>query len=413
MSLKHLTVNDKDIANGVAGLDAGGKIPLASLPTGIGDVISVNTKTGIVVLNPDDLSDAITVNKFVTAGDITNLSNLSGINSGDTPANGVSGALQFSNGSGAFLSDNGNIHWDNTNKRLGLGTIAPVTRAQIVGTTIADSSLSAYMYSNDNSVGNLTTLKARGTEATPIAILDGDFILDNRSGGYDGSQFGLGVQIFSRASENWTGSARGSKFYIASSINGSTTTPVCFEIDEVNDIRIYNALRVGGDINLNTHKLLQVVDGTALTDGVNKGQLSTIFSFTGVGADSFTNTTYANLPTNRVRIATVTVSKTSKIDVTGLINRFQHSAINSPTFSRIRLTGTSPVVAAVYSQEFAVGGSDAWNFKQMKLEAIFTGVAAGTYEIEIEVKVLSGTGSIFNDGNGAGTRILKATVIPN
>lgn len=46
-------------------------------------VQSVNTATGAVVLDADDIDDASTAHKFVTASDITNLSNLSGTNSGD------------------------------------------------------------------------------------------------------------------------------------------------------------------------------------------------------------------------------------------------------------------------------------------------------------------------------------------
>src|SRR5210317_2460531 len=46
-------------------------------------VQSVNTATGAVVLDADDISDASTTNKFVTASDITNLGNLSGTNTGD------------------------------------------------------------------------------------------------------------------------------------------------------------------------------------------------------------------------------------------------------------------------------------------------------------------------------------------
>lgn len=46
-------------------------------------VLSVNTQTGAVVLDADDISDAATTNKFVVAADITNLSNLSGTNTGD------------------------------------------------------------------------------------------------------------------------------------------------------------------------------------------------------------------------------------------------------------------------------------------------------------------------------------------
>jgi len=45
-------------------------------PTGSGLVDSVNGQTGTVVLDADDIDDALTTNKFVTSTDITNLGNL-------------------------------------------------------------------------------------------------------------------------------------------------------------------------------------------------------------------------------------------------------------------------------------------------------------------------------------------------
>ena len=48
-------------------------------------VLSVNTQTGAVVLDADDIDDTSTTNKFVTAADITKLGNLSGTNTGDEP----------------------------------------------------------------------------------------------------------------------------------------------------------------------------------------------------------------------------------------------------------------------------------------------------------------------------------------
>lgn len=51
--------------------------------SGTSAVDSVNTKTGIVVINPDDLVDTATTNKFVTAADKTLLGNTSGENTGD------------------------------------------------------------------------------------------------------------------------------------------------------------------------------------------------------------------------------------------------------------------------------------------------------------------------------------------
>lgn len=50
---------------------------------GGGAVDSVNGQTGVVVLNADNIDDTSTSHRFVSAGDITKLSNLSGTNTGD------------------------------------------------------------------------------------------------------------------------------------------------------------------------------------------------------------------------------------------------------------------------------------------------------------------------------------------
>ena len=50
---------------------------------GTGAVDSVNGQTGVVVLDADDIDDTTTSNKFVTAADLTKLSNTSGTNTGD------------------------------------------------------------------------------------------------------------------------------------------------------------------------------------------------------------------------------------------------------------------------------------------------------------------------------------------
>jgi hypothetical protein len=59
-----------------------------------------------------------------------------------TPPSGVSGAIQFSNGS-AFASDAANLFWDDTNNRLGVGTNAPSATGHFKGSgsTSATTSL--------------------------------------------------------------------------------------------------------------------------------------------------------------------------------------------------------------------------------------------------------------------------------
>jgi hypothetical protein len=55
-----------------------------------------------------------------------------------TSPSGVSGAIQFSNGS-AFASDASNLFWDDTNNRLGVGTNAPTSKVFIQGTEVQTS----------------------------------------------------------------------------------------------------------------------------------------------------------------------------------------------------------------------------------------------------------------------------------
>jgi hypothetical protein len=64
-----------------------------------------------------------------------------------TPPSGVAGAIQFSAGS-AFNSDAANFFWDNTNKRLGLGTNAPLAPidSYISGTGTGDFLVGKFGY---------------------------------------------------------------------------------------------------------------------------------------------------------------------------------------------------------------------------------------------------------------------------
>jgi len=70
------------IVDDVSGTPTTKKVTVTNL-LGQAPVQSVNTATGAVVLDADDIDDTSTTNKFVTASDITNLGNLSGTNTGD------------------------------------------------------------------------------------------------------------------------------------------------------------------------------------------------------------------------------------------------------------------------------------------------------------------------------------------
>ena len=85
------------------------------------------------------------------------------------PPSGVSGAIQFSNGS-AFASDATNFFWDNTNKRLGLGTNAPTSKLQIV----TDDATNPQVFSNQTSV--IAGTASQGALIGAFSSTNGGFI---------------------------------------------------------------------------------------------------------------------------------------------------------------------------------------------------------------------------------------------
>jgi hypothetical protein len=112
-------------------------------------------KTAVGLANVDNTSDAnkpvssaqqtalnAKQDTLVSGTNIKTLNSTSLLGSGNivltANPSGVSGAIQFSNGS-AFASDAANLFWDDTNNRLGVGTNAPT--ASIQATTFKSSSI--------------------------------------------------------------------------------------------------------------------------------------------------------------------------------------------------------------------------------------------------------------------------------
>lgn len=109
-----------------------------------------------------------------------------------TPA-GSSGYVQFSNGS-AFGADSG-LFWDNTNKRLGIGTTSPTNALDVTGAIRVTGNIS--QSGNDLNIYNSIRCKSDGTSGTDpagycdnlgraIVHLAGDNLNLNYSNDFDG-----------------------------------------------------------------------------------------------------------------------------------------------------------------------------------------------------------------------------------
>jgi len=160
-----------------------GQVTIASTASGSGAVDSVNGQTGVVVLDADDIDDTSTTNKFVTATDITKLSNLSGTNTGDqTSIVGITGTkAQFD----TAVTD-GNF--------LYVGDITQYTdelAQDAVGGMVANSTFVSLAY-NDTTPSLTGSLSATGTPSSST-FLRGDNTWATPAGSGDVSKVGTPV----------------------------------------------------------------------------------------------------------------------------------------------------------------------------------------------------------------------------
>jgi len=121
----------------------GNNLPMEVSTTGV-NLTGSPTVNSVAIANTTQL--ATKQDTLVSGTNIKTINGTSVLGSGNiavvTSPSGVSGAIQFSNGS-AFASDAANFFWDDTNNRLGVGTNAPTATTHIKGSgsTSATTSL--------------------------------------------------------------------------------------------------------------------------------------------------------------------------------------------------------------------------------------------------------------------------------
>jgi hypothetical protein len=147
---------------------------------------NIKTVNSTTLLGSGDLAVQPTL---VSGTNIKTINSTSLLGSGDivinTPPSGVSGAIQFSNGS-AFSSDASNFFWDDTNKRLGIGTNIPTARLHIEGVnslnsifTKNHSGFQTFVVNNQGntsigvnaSTSSMLTVKGSGTTSATTSLL--------------------------------------------------------------------------------------------------------------------------------------------------------------------------------------------------------------------------------------------------
>jgi hypothetical protein len=252
---------------------AGDILDAADMPTGIN---AANIGTGVVSSTEFGYLDGVTsaiqtqLNAkqatLVSGTNIKTINSTSLLGSGDITISanpsGVSGAIQFSNGS-AFASDAANLFWDDTNNRLGIGTNAPSSTVDINSNT-----LNSAMFSVGPSFASGFQIFNTNSTGTPVyGIGLNPSYINTRIGFYDTLTFRAnGTQIAEMTSSEFrVGSISGARVGIKGSGSTSATTSLL-----VQDSAGTNMLQIRDDgyITVGAASKLGVIDIAGTTSAI-------------------------------------------------------------------------------------------------------------------------------------------------
>lgn len=149
-------------------------------------------------------------------------------------ASGTAGYIQFSNGSGGFSSSGTTagqqLFWDDTNKRLGIGTATPSTKLEVFAVSTAYAKLKTFTSTAANRSAVLLGRSRSTTVGTAQHVLSGDAIgsfLGVSDNG--GSESWVGMNVV--ATEDHTDTAHGMALTFTTTSNNSVSAPERMRID--------------------------------------------------------------------------------------------------------------------------------------------------------------------------------------
>jgi len=188
-----------------------------------------------VISNAVDLDTTARADGYAIVWDATNKRHKysasgggGGMSIGGSITSATQGSVLFAGASGVLAQNNANFFFDDTNKRLMVGTNSPaVTIANsynLVNTGLAFYTAIGYGIAGVSG-GFYTGYASNGTPASPTAVLTGSTLVALSGRGYDGTSWTSGSQgsILIQTAETWSSTARGTNITFNTTAIGSTT----------------------------------------------------------------------------------------------------------------------------------------------------------------------------------------------
>lgn len=167
------------------------------------------------------------------------------------------GSIVFAGASGLLSQSNSYFYWDDTNKRLGIGTIAPAAKLSVstnaatlqapsgIGTTLAqfaaaDAANTRVLIDTNGGAAFLDFRAANGTAITPSALTNNYSLGQIGWMGYGATSYNTTPRatIKAQAAENWTDTAQGTYIAFATTPKLSTTIAERMRIDDAGNVGI-------------------------------------------------------------------------------------------------------------------------------------------------------------------------------
>lgn len=287
---------------------------------------------------------------------------------GVTPiVGGAVGRLLFE-GTGNVLQESNGLFWDITNSRLGVRTLVPECTLDVVSTGTSNArGIQGSHYDNTNafSPSKIIGRRARGTEATPLAVLSGDALASFNGRGRKATAWSDTVGgYYVSANEAWTDTATGTFLSLRGVNDGTTTVSEWMRVSQGSvtigfaGTDVDSKLWIKGATTDNTKRALRISnsDNTRLLNVLNDGRVD--FSTWGAATNNYTKTIYIRENAgNGLLLAqdNVNQSATGTTSFVEMLPQFQAPINSDSVFNTLSiegsiglLTGATGITRGVY-----------------------------------------------------------------